>query len=270
MHPARGSGANWGQTPVKTVASGAGNPNISDGMTPQDFIEAVTRGDQERVAELLRTWPESIRATDQLGKAGLHYAAETNQADIARVLLDAGADLEARTSWGATPLDWAATLGSTAVAELLLARGASGYTLITAAALGHLANVRQILESGEDLSTHRPRSVPASPDAEWPADAATMQGDVLSHALYSAARNGHRAVVAYLLTQGADQNAKGFFGATALHWAAINGHRGTVELLLEHGADPTLKDARFDSTVEGWAEEGGHRDVVDVLRRHRI
>ena len=238
-------------------------------MTEQDFIDAVCRGDQERVAELLRAWPSSIRAADQHGKTLLHCAAETNQAAIAQLLLDAGADLEARTSWGATPLDWAATMGSNAVAELLLARGALGYSLITAAALGHLANVRQILESGEDLSAHRPRSVPAGPDAEWPADAATMQGDLLSHALYSAARNGHRAVVAYLLEQGADRNAKGFFGGTALHWAAINGHRGTVELLLEHGADPTLRDARFDSTVEGWAEEGGHRDVVEVLRRHQ-
>ena len=238
-------------------------------MTPQDFIDAVTRGDQDRLAELLRAGPESIGASDQYGKTLLHWAAETNQAAIARLLLDAGADLEARTSWGATALDWAATLGSTDVAELLLARGASGYSLITAAALGHLANVRQVLESEADLTAHRPRSVPSTPDDEWPADAATMQGDVLSHALYSAARNGHQDVVAYLLTQGADQNAKGFFGGTAMHWAAINGHRGTVELLLEHGADPTLKDARFDSTVEGWAEEGGHRDVVDVLRRHR-
>ena len=238
-------------------------------MSQQDLLEAVTTGDQDRVVELIRTRPDSIREADQLGKTGLHYAAETNQVAIARLLVDAGADLEAQTSWGATPFDWAATMGNGAVAELLLASGASGYTLITAAALGHLAEVRRIIESGVDLSVHRPRSVPTGPDAEWPSDTAMMQGDVLSHALYSAARNGHKAVVAYLLEQGADQNARGFFGATALHWAAINGHCGTVELLLERGADPTLKDARFDSTVEGWAQEGGHRDVVDVLRRHR-
>jgi ankyrin repeat protein len=239
-------------------------------MTESDeFFQAITIGTPGRVAQLLGERPGLAKAADQLGKTGLHYAAEVNQVDAARALLEAGADLEARTTWGATPLDWAATMGSVAVGELLLQRGASGYTLVTAAALGHLDQVQRIVESGADPAVLRPLSVSDRPGTEWPDDSAAMVGDALSHALYSAARNGHRDVVAYLLERGANRDAKGFFGGTALHWAAINGHAGTVELLLENGADPSLKDARFDSTVEGWAEEGGHRDVLDLLRTHR-
>jgi ankyrin repeat protein len=54
------------------------------------------------------------------------------------MLLDAGADLEATTSWGATPFDWGATMGSARVADLLLARGAKGMNVVAAANLGKL------------------------------------------------------------------------------------------------------------------------------------
>lgn len=203
---------------------------------------------------------------DEYGKTGLHFAAETDQVEIARELLDAGADIEALTSWGATPLDWAAVMGSTTVGDLLVESGASGFTLIVAAGLGKLEHVKAIVTSGTNLSAHRRRGAPASPDDHWPADSAHILGDVLSDAMYAAARNGHTAVVEYLLDHGAVIDAKGVFGATGLHWAAINGHRQTVDLLLARGASLTIRDARFDSTPEDWAREGGHEDLATIFR----
>jgi ankyrin repeat protein len=157
-------------------------------------------------------------------------------------------------------------MGSIRVAELLLAKGASGLSLITAAAIGRHQAVRDFVESGADLSLHRRRDAPPKPDDHWPADSAHVRGDVLSDALYAAARNGHREVVEYLLDQGADVNARGVFGATALQWAAFNGHTGVVELLLARGADPDLRDSRFDADAAGWAHEGGHGNIVAMLR----
>lgn len=78
-----------------------------------------------------------------------------------------------------------------------------------------------------------------------------MRGDVLSDAMYAAARNGQTEVVEYLLDHGALMDVKGVFGATALHWAAINGHRKTVELLIARGASLGIRDERFNSTPEG-------------------
>jgi len=204
---------------------------------------------------------------DEHGKTELHWAAETDDIDAAKRLLDAGADIEAKTAWGATPLDWAATMGSAGVGDLLIARGASGFTLIVAAGLGRLDDVKSIVTSGVDLIAHRRRGAPESPNDDWPADSAHILRDVLSDAMYAAARNGHTQVVEYLLDHGAAIDAKGVFGATALHWAAINGHRDVVELLVTRGASLEIRDARFNSTPEGWALEGGHIELAKLLER---
>jgi ankyrin repeat protein len=232
-----------------------------------EFFEAVKQGAAERVAALLADNPALAHATEAHAKTGLHWAAQLDHVDVARVLLDNGADMETLTSWGATALDWAATMGSQRVAELLLARGAHGYTLITAAALGKSSDVRVILESGDNLAAHGRQHREDGPNDEWPADSALMTGDVLSHALYAAARNGHNTVVEYLLDRGANVDAKGFFGATGLHWAAINGHDATVNLLMSRGADPSIRDARFGATPESWALEGEHLAIAAALRQ---
>ncbi len=231
-----------------------------------EFLEAVKRGDTSAVADLLRSRQELARFAGEHGKTGLHWAGETDQAEVARILLNAGADLEAKTSWGASPLDWAAAMGSGRVADLLLSRGASGFTLIVAAALGKLEEVKATVGSGADLSTQRRRGAPESPNEHWPADSAHIRGDVLSDAMYGAARNGHAQVVEYLLDRGAATDAKGVFGATALHWAAMNGHRRTVDLLRARGASLTIRDARFNSAPEDWAKEGGHMEIADALQ----
>ena len=202
---------------------------------------------------------------DEYGKTALHLAAETDQVEAAQMLLDAGADMEAKTAWGATALDWAATMGSVGVGDLLLARGASGFTLVVAAGLGKLDVVKSIVVSGVDLTSHRRRGAPDLPNDDWPADSAHILRDVLSDAMYAAARNGHTQVVEYLLDHGAAIDAKGVFGATALHWAAINGHRNVVELLVTRGASLDIRDARYHSTPEGWAREGGHIELAKLL-----
>ncbi len=230
------------------------------------ILQAARDGDGSAVKRLLSDDPRLARATDDHLKTPLHWAAEHDHPDVARMLLDAGADLEARTSWGATPLDWAATMGSTKVADLLLARGAQGMNLVAAASLGKLDLVRELLDSGAPLTSLARRAVPAEPNDHWVADSACMKGDAISDAFYGACRNGHTAVAAVLLERGANVNAKGVFGGTGLHWAAINGHKDTVTFLLAHGADLTVRDTKFDSTPEGWAAEGQHDEIRELLR----
>ena len=73
-----------------------------------------------------------------------------------------------------------------------------------------------------------------------------------------------------LLERGASVDAKGVFGGTALHWAAMNGHRSTVDVLVARGASLTGRDARFDAMPEDWAREGGHGQLADALAARRL
>jgi ankyrin repeat protein len=231
-----------------------------------EFFDAIRRGDVPEVVHLLNRQPELARIADEHGKTGLHWAAECGHAEVARRLLDAGAEIEAKTSWGASPLDWAATMGSVQVGELLLSRGASGFTLVVAAGLGKLDEIRTMMVSGGGHDAQRRRGAPMLPDDHWPVDSAHLLGDVDSDAMYAAARNGHTQVVEYLLNCGAAVDAKGVFGGTALHWAAINGHRSTVDLLVARGASLAIRDARFRSTPAEWAAEGGHTELAASLQ----
>ena len=55
--------------------------------------------------------------------------------------------------------------------------------------------------------------------------------------------------------------------APALHYAALNGQRAMVEFLIDQGADVTIQDTKVFGTPAGWADYGGHPELKDVLRR---
>ena len=86
--------------------------------------------------------------------------------------------------------------------------------------------------------------------------------------LIHAAREGHLAVVTYLLDQGSRINHQArSFNDTALYLACCKGHSEVVQVLLERGADPTLRD------LHGWtplitASCHGRLEVVVCLLRH--
>jgi hypothetical protein len=79
----------------------------------------------------------------------LHWAASSDDEDVAAALIDGGADLETPDGSIGTPLDNAIGYSCWHVAHLLAARGARVDKLWHAAALGMLDRQRQLLDSGE-------------------------------------------------------------------------------------------------------------------------
>lgn len=66
-----------------------------------------------------------------------------------------------------------------------------------------------------------------------------------STALHCAVWKGHQAVVAYLLSVGADVNAhnsNGHWGTTPLHAAAHSNQAVIAQMLIDHGADVNARD----------------------------
>ena len=68
--------------------------------------------------------PVDLRSTNQMANTALHAALAGRRADVVKILLDAGADVNAKQHGGWTPLHAAAANGDRALVDLLLARGA--------------------------------------------------------------------------------------------------------------------------------------------------
>lgn len=75
---------------------------------PTDLFAAVRAQDAERVREILRRRPDAVRERDGEGATALHHATEIGNREVVRLLLDAGADINARDArFNATPTGWA-------------------------------------------------------------------------------------------------------------------------------------------------------------------
>ena len=82
-------------------------------------------------------------------------------------------------------------------------------------------------------------------------------------AVHTASVNGHKDVVAFLGSRGADVNAVAHYQETALHRAACNGHASVCTTLLALGADPAAND--IGKTALDFARESNKPECVAVL-----
>jgi ankyrin repeat protein len=264
---------------------------------------AAATCDERLVAVLLEHDADPSRA-NVYGWTALHQAAYSGLTELARMLLAAGAPtgVSARGD-GGTPLVVALFWGHRETAELLAEHEVVPPNLRTAAGLGRVELIEQLVTTGGEPAAgagrgfYRPHSgFPAwrpSPDPQeildealsWAARndraeaiallvarGARIDADVYrGTGLGWAAWRGCVAAVQRLLELGADPNARTTFGgpdhgkdATALHLAAERGQLDVIRALLRAGADPTIRDARHDGTPAGWAEHG-HQDAARAL-----
>jgi uncharacterized protein len=152
----------------------------------------------------------------------LHWAASSDDVEVARALIDGGADVEApgASIAGGSPLDDAVGYGCWQVARLLVERGARVERLWHAAALG-------MLERAEELIAGTPPTRQQLTDAFW-----------------QACHGGQRRMAAYLLARGAELDGTPSWGESSPLDAAESlgtGREALLTWLREQGAKHSTK-----------------------------
>lgn len=192
------------------------------------FQQYVQRDDAAGLAASAAAQPQILR---RHGPALLLIAAVRGKTRAAEELLRQGVDVNApallsgseATSQGLpmlhlTPLCGALAKRRDTAVKLLVAHGAQ-YDIFTAACVGDLAAVRELLDVAPDLA-----------DARDPA-CDVAQVTPLLHAVVA----GQLEVAEHLLQRGA---AVGLNSVRLVRAAANRGHAALTDLLLAHGADP--------------------------------
>jgi hypothetical protein len=243
-------------------------------------VDAVVGGDEARLRDLLQQNPELIRARSARAHRAtlLHYVAANgverqrtppNAVAVARLLLDAGADVDAtaNTYSGGNAQTTMNLLVSSAppanaglqeaLAELLPDFGAAingldddGSPLMTALSFGYVSVAETLARRGARIDN---------------VVAAALLGrtDVLERLLDQGDSIAPTLAALYWIPVPVDRQAR---LGHALAWAAAVGERQAVEMLLDHGADPAGTD-QHRMTALHWAAANRHLEIVKLLLR---
>ncbi|ALG86601.1 ankyrin [Gordonia phthalatica] len=188
--------------------------------------QAAAANDAARVRELLARGAE-IESRGHQGRTPLVTATKNRAVDAARVLIDAGADVNAKDDIQDSAYLYAGAEGYDAILRMTLDHGADlksvnrygGTALIPAAEHGFLSTVQMLIKAGVDVN-HVNTPV-------WTAlHEAVVYGD---------GSQKYQDVVTALLDAGADPNIRDGQGRTVLANARNNGQTAIVRILLNHG-----------------------------------
>ncbi|XP_069358000.1 protein TANC2 isoform X3 [Maniola hyperantus] len=243
------------------IASGA-SLSHTDTAEQTPLVHAAKNGHRDTVIYLLgcQTGKDDRNSLDidecnieQLVPGSRHAligAAQNGHLDIVEYLLDTAELIPDGICpvTGETALTAACSTGNAAIADALLIRGATPYSLnarqmsplALAAKNGRTALVLRLLDSGADV-----------------------MGSGGKNPLILAAAEGHAEVVEMLLEHGADPDAVDGDGITPLGWAALRSRIPTIVVLLDKGALIDQPDGS-GRTPLGLAC-GGPAELVELL-----
>ena len=255
---------------LKSGADANAKKPVNKGNEDRDtlLISAVKKGRTE-IVKLLLAAGADIDATNKHGMTALLLATEKKFTEIAKVLLSAGAYVNARTETGWTALILASNNGDTEIVKLLLAAGADanakniwGMTALQIAE--EKKNFKIVLMLRAAGQPQPAQSSRSSKTASRLRSQKAAPG-ALVRELISSVRSGDLLEVQRLLASGAKANAKDNQGCSALMWAAMNGHTKIVKALLAAGANPCVADKKGWNALK-FADMNGHTEIVKLLR----
>jgi len=284
------------------------DPNAEDGETPLDLAAKWCAAETGALLAAYGSGPFTLSYAVEAGcvdlvkalppvdlKQALFAAAWFCDVDVARVLLERGAEADALEA----ALESAVAAGCVEVVELLLSMGArlrAGlFSLAEDFRRGEVVKVLAKYADKETLEKALSNCFVMALAVKTPEEAARLLGrgasgcrarevePLLNLGVDPNLRDEegltplHRAlmhndlynaeVVDLLLRRGADPNVRGRDGNTPLHLAAEFNRVQAVALLLKHGADPDARNARGETPLHIAAGEGRYA-VAYLLLQH--
>ena len=245
---------------------------------------AACFGHTETVRYLVDLPEVDVNHRDTDNRTALCFAKRT---DAVQVLLDAGADIDAKDNKRRAPLFYACDSGALDVVKVLVRAGADdggGTCLAHAASCGRTETVRYLVGLPEVDVNHQNadncfHNTALQEAVLWKqtdvaqvlidagADIDTQTNCNLSRSpLHTACILGTLDVVKMLVEAGAGVRATDTKGRTCLHVAACCGYTETVRYLVSlPEVDVNHQDSDDNHTALQYAMEGNHTDVAQVL-----
>ncbi|XP_053677249.1 serine/threonine-protein phosphatase 6 regulatory ankyrin repeat subunit B isoform X5 [Anopheles nili] len=206
------------------TAAGKDIRTKTDGKGKIPLLLAVEAGNQSMCRELLSSQTaDQLKATTTNGDTALHLAARRKDVEMARILIDYGANVDVQNGEGQTALHIAAAEGDEAMVKYFYTvRASAAITdfqdrtpMHLAAENGH-ASIIEILADKYRASIYE----------------RTKDGSTLMHI---ASLNGHAECATTLFRKGVYLHMPNKGGARSIHTAAKYGHVGIISTLLNKG-----------------------------------
>ena len=254
---------------ISALLEAGADPNNrrSGGVTP---LHSASLEQDTKFAELLLAYGANVEARDTNGATPLSWAAGVEGQDtseVTRTLLKFGSNPNAKDDDGATPLHWAARAGTPETIRLLLEAGAQidalqgyettdGEAPLHTAAWANFKAVTVLLNAGADIGVRDKHGATplhyASLNGNLEAQEALLQSGADIYArdkdgatpLHYAAFSENPTVSSSLIRYGARVNARDNYNNTPLHDASAKSDPNPeiIKILLAAGADGRLKN----------------------------
>lgn len=189
------------------------------------LLKAVTDNDEKTVREIVADSDYSINEVNEKGKNALLIATHNNYVEIAKILIDSGADVNQQDNISDSPYLYAGAQGKTDILAYILKNTTpdiskvnrfGGNALIPAAEKGHLEAVKLLVNEGKEPIN--------------------FQNNF-----------GYTALIeAVALTNGSQT------------------YQEIIQVLLDNGADKTIRDNR-GLTAENYANQLGYIEMSKIL-----
>ena len=212
---------------------------------------------------------ESMEQADNGGTTAVHQAARQNHADMLRVMIEKGVDVniaqDAPAEAGNTPLHEACARGNVSAAELLIKSGADDTILnVKGETAAHLLMSKRVY-GGDMRLEERAAILKALRHTDIPGNGGRTP---LMRMLQQLDLNSKTELLPLLLDKGADVNRRDDGGNTALIIAMDNqGYKGVVKQLVRAGTDINAENRNGDTALHLALRWGDQESAIFMIKK---